>query len=188
MQIRCSIWCAGSSALPYVLVWTLLTALNSIHNIAELCIWVLCPWDEPHFESVTGCVVHRDVIFIENPSKVLQHWSHIWNDFPLLVVPSFGHGLFFVVLFADLIKAALGKPHGFWLFSWCVCSFSFPSVLQGMFSAVWLKDLITQNLCSSEWWESKSGYWSVCIGFQYTSISRLLPHPAEQQIPKLSFY
>ena len=38
----------------------------------------------------------------------------------------------------------------------------------------WSGVLITPSLFSSEWWELNWNYWSVCVGFLYTSMLRLL--------------
>ena len=48
------------------------------------------------------------------------------------------------------------------------------SAVVGTVSARWFRVLMTPSLCSSGWWESNSKYWSVCVGFLYTSMLRLL--------------
>ena len=54
------------------------------------------------------------------------------------------------------------------------CSFSFHSDLVGTVLAWWFRALITPSLCSSGWCESNSEYRTVCVGFLYTSLLRLL--------------
>ena len=37
-------------------------------------------------------------------------------------------------------------------------------------SAWHIKVLTTALLCAARWWKSKAKYWSVCVGFRYTSV------------------
>ena len=56
----------------------------------------------------------------------------------------------------------------------CFFSFSFHSVFVGLVSARWFRVLMSPSLCSIGWWESISKCWSVCVGFLYTLLLRLL--------------
>ena len=49
-----------------------------------------------------------------------------------------------------------------------------PVIVGWTISARWFRVLMTPSSCSSGWWESNSKYWSVCVGFLYTSMLRLL--------------
>lgn len=67
--------------------------------------------------------------------------------------------LCFVSLFVDFCEG----PVSFWLLNSICFHFEF----EGIFSALWFRVLI--KLCPSGWWESKSKYGSICIGFPYIS-------------------
>ena len=72
-----------------------------------------------------------------------------------------------------LLKAQCWYPHLAKASRRCFCS-SLLAVSEVMIlSARWKRVFITESLCSKGWWESKARYWSVWVGFLYTSNSIL---------------
>ena len=65
-----------------------------------------------------------------------------------------------------------------------VCSFSFLMVFDGTISPLGFKILITLSLCSTGWWESNSGYWSVCVGSWHIPLLRRLSSCSCRAQPK----
>lgn len=95
----------------------------------------------------------------EQGGIVFWNQYHRWIYYRRLRGRAGGCQYLFPCLLADLMKAQFGLPHVLSALLMCVCSFSFLSALKGTFSAWWC-------LCSSGWWDSKSRYWCVCVGYQ----------------------